>query len=178
MTMPPFRAPHHTSSYVSIVGGGANPRPGEATLAHKGVLFMDEFPEFERRVVEALRQPLEDRVISVARAKGTAIFPARFTLVAAMNPCPCGNYGHPEIACICSPDSIRKISPQNFGPDRRPHRPVEHHGPRGVKRARVATQAGDRDRSSARARTARTSCSKQKGLAPQAAPTATLIPAS
>jgi magnesium chelatase family protein len=116
MTMPPFRAPHHTSSYVSIVGGGVNPRPGEATLAHKGVLFLDEFPEFERRVIEALRQPLEDRVISVARAKGTAQFPARFTLVAAMNPCPCGNYGHPEVACTCSPIALERYKRKISGP--------------------------------------------------------------
>ncbi len=116
LTMPPFRSPHHTSSYVSIVGGGTTPRPGEATLAHKGVLFLDEFPEFERRVIEALRQPLEDRVISVARAKGTAQFPARFTLVAAMNPCPCGNYGHPEIACICTPMSLERYRRKISGP--------------------------------------------------------------
>ena len=116
LTMPPFRSPHHTSSYVSIVGGGANPRPGEATLAHKGVLFLDEFPEFERRVIEALRQPMEDRVISVSRAKGTAQFPARFTLVAAMNPCPCGHYGHPEIACTCSPMTLERYRRKISGP--------------------------------------------------------------
>ncbi len=116
MTLPPFRSPHHTSSYVSIVGGGVNPRPGEATLAHKGVLFLDEFPEFERRVIEALRQPLEDRTISVARARGTANFPARFTLVAAMNPCPCGNYGHPELACTCTPISLEKYKKKISGP--------------------------------------------------------------
>ena len=116
IVMPPFRSPHHTSSYVSIVGGGTNPRPGEATLAHRGVLFLDEFPEFERRVIEALRQPLEDRVISVARAKGTAQFPARFTLVAAMNPCPCGNYGHPEVACTCSPFALEKYRRKLSGP--------------------------------------------------------------
>ena len=116
LTMPPFRSPHHTSSYVSIVGGGANPRPGEATLAHKGVLFLDEFPEFERRVIEALRQPMEDRIISVSRAKGTAQFPARFTLVAAMNPCPCGHYGHPEIACICTPMTLERYRRKISGP--------------------------------------------------------------
>lgn len=116
MTMPPMRAPHHTASYVSIVGGGTNPRPGEATLAHRGVLFLDEFPEFDRRVIEALRQPLEDRVISVSRARGTALFPARFTLVAAMNPCPCGNYGHPEIACICTPMSLERYRRKISGP--------------------------------------------------------------
>ncbi|MGC9602440.1 MAG: YifB family Mg chelatase-like AAA ATPase [Minisyncoccia bacterium] len=116
LTTPPIRAPHHTSSYVSIVGGGATPRPGEATLAHKGVLFLDEFPEFDRRVIEALRQPLEDRVISIARSKGTALFPARFTLIAAMNPCPCGNYGHPEIACTCSPFALEKYRRKISGP--------------------------------------------------------------
>lgn len=116
MSLPPFRSPHHTSSYVSIVGGGVNPRPGEATLAHRGVLFLDEFPEFDRRVIEALRQPMEDRIIRVARARGTAQFPARFTLVAAMNPCPCGNYGHPEIACTCSPFALEKYKKKISGP--------------------------------------------------------------
>lgn len=116
MTVPPMRAPHHTSSYVSIVGGGANPRPGEATLAHRGVLFLDEFPEFDRRVIEALRQPMEDRVISIARSKGTALFPARFTLVAAMNPCPCGNWGHPEVACTCSPGNLERYRRKISGP--------------------------------------------------------------
>ena len=116
LTMPPMRAPHHTASYVSIVGGGATPRPGEATLAHRGVLFLDEFPEFDRRVIEALRQPLEDRVISVARARGSAIFPARFCLVAAMNPCPCGNWGHPNIACICTPMSLERYRRKISGP--------------------------------------------------------------
>lgn len=116
LTMPPFRAPHHTSSYVSVVGGGSNPRPGEATLAHRGVLFLDEFPEFDRRVIEALRQPLEDRVIAVARAKGTVLFPARFTLVAAMNPCPCGNYGHPTVACTCPPHALEKYRRKISGP--------------------------------------------------------------
>ncbi len=116
LTMPPIRAPHHTASYVSIVGGGATPRPGEATLAHRGVLFLDEFPEFERRVIEALRQPLEYRVVSVSRARGTALFPARFTLVAAMNPCPCGNWGHPDIACICTPGSLERYRRKLSGP--------------------------------------------------------------
>ena len=116
LTMPPIRSPHHTSSYVSIVGGGASPKPGEATLAHRGVLFLDEFPEFDRRVIEALRQPLEDRVISIARAKGTAIFPARFILIAAMNPCPCGNYGHPEVSCTCTPITLERYKRKVSGP--------------------------------------------------------------
>ncbi len=116
MTMPPFRSPHHTASYVSLVGGGANPRPGEVTLAHRGVLFLDEFPEFDRRVIEALRQPLEDRVIAVARSKGTALFPARITLVVAMNPCPCGNFGHPDIACICTPNTLERYRKKISGP--------------------------------------------------------------
>ena len=113
---PPFRAPHHTSSYVSLVGGGATPRPGEITLAHHGVLFMDEFPEFERRVIESLRQPLEDKVISVARAKGTAHFPANVLLVAALNPCPCGNYGFRGKPCICTPNSLQRYRRKLSGP--------------------------------------------------------------
>src|SRR3989338_7324513 len=116
LTMPPMRAPHHTASYVSIVVGGTTPRPGEATLAHRGVLFLDEFPEFERRVIEALRQPLEDRVVSISRARGTALFPARFILVAAMNPCPCGNWGHPRVVCTCTPHALERYRRKMSGP--------------------------------------------------------------
>src|SRR6201999_4026099 len=108
ITEPPLRSPHHTSSYVSIVGGGATPKPGEITLAHRGVLFLDEFPEFERRVIDALRQPLEDRIVAVSRSKGSANFPASFILVAAMNPCPCGNFGFKGKECICSPINLTK----------------------------------------------------------------------
>lgn len=114
LTHPPFRAPHHTSSYVSLVGGGNYPRPGEITLAHRGVLFLDEFPEFEKRVLEALRQPLEDHIIHISRARGSMTFPAHFILIAAMNPCPCGNRGLKNKACICSQIAVvnykRKIS--------------------------------------------------------------------
>ena len=116
ITEPPFRSPHHTASYVSLVGGGTTPRPGEITLAHHGVLFMDEFPEFERRVIESLRQPLEDKVISVARAKGTAHFPANVILVAAMNPCPCGNYGFRGKSCSCTPSSLQRYRRKLSGP--------------------------------------------------------------
>ncbi|MDB5194807.1 MAG: putative chaperone, magnesium chelatase family protein [Parcubacteria group bacterium] len=116
ITDPPFRSPHHTSSYVSLVGGGVTPKPGEVTLAHRGVLFMDEFPEFERRVIESLRQPLEDRVISVSRAKGTAHFPADVLLVAAMNPCPCGNYGFRGKPCICTPAALSRYRRKMSGP--------------------------------------------------------------
>ncbi|MES2059498.1 MAG: YifB family Mg chelatase-like AAA ATPase [Patescibacteria group bacterium] len=116
LTAPPFRSPHHTSSYVSIVGGGAQVRPGEITLAHKGVLFLDEFPEFDRRVVEALREPLEERMIKVSRAKGTATFPADFILIAAMNPCPCGNFGSDKKRCTCNPMQIQKYQRKISGP--------------------------------------------------------------
>lgn len=116
ITNPPFRSPHHTSSYVSLVGGGATPKPGEVTLAHRGVLFMDEFPEFERRVIESLRQPLEDKVISVARAKGTARFPADVILVAAMNPCPCGNFGFRGKQCVCTPSALQRYRRKMSGP--------------------------------------------------------------
>jgi magnesium chelatase family protein len=104
--LPPFRAPHHTASAAAIVGGGASPRPGEATLAHHGVLLLDELPEFQRPVLEALRQPLEDGVISVARVGGRAVFPALFRLVGTMNLCPCGARGDPGADCSCSPQRI------------------------------------------------------------------------
>ncbi|MFZ3020182.1 MAG: YifB family Mg chelatase-like AAA ATPase [Minisyncoccia bacterium] len=116
ITDPPFRSPHHTSSYVALVGGGATPRPGEITLAHRGVLFLDEFAEFETRVLEALREPLEEKKISVSRAKATAVFPAHFILVAALNPCPCGNRGFKGPACICSPVQLLKYERKISGP--------------------------------------------------------------
>jgi magnesium chelatase family protein len=116
ISTPPFRSPHHTSSYVSIIGGGTYPKPGEVTLAHKGVLFLDEFPEFEKRVIESLRQPLEDNVVSISRAKGTASFPSNFILVAAMNPCPCGNAGSKQKACICRPSDLDRYKRKLSGP--------------------------------------------------------------
>lgn len=116
ITEPPFRAPHHTASYVSMIGGGTNPKPGEVTLAHKGVLFLDEFPEFEKRVLESLRQPLEDNVVSISRARGSAIFPSNFILIAAMNPCPCGNKGNKQRQCICKPSDLDRYSRKLSGP--------------------------------------------------------------
>lgn len=113
---PPFRSPHHTSSYVSLIGGGTFPKPGEVTLAHKGVLFLDEFPEFEKRVIESLRQPLEDNIVSISRAKGSAIFPSNFILVAAMNPCPCGNTGNKQKDCICKPSDLDRYKRKLSGP--------------------------------------------------------------
>lgn len=116
ITRPPFRSPHHTSSYVSLVGGGSSPKPGEITLAHRGVLFMDEFPEFDSYVLESLRQPLEDRMVTISRAKGIAQFPATFILVAAMNPCPCGNFGSQHKVCICSPHETARYRKKISGP--------------------------------------------------------------
>lgn len=112
----PFRNPHHTASYVSVIGGGTYPKPGEATLANRGVLFLDEFPEFDRRVIESLRQPLEERTITIARAYGAETFPARFMLIAAMNPCPCGNFGNPVKDCSCSPGAVLKYKKKISGP--------------------------------------------------------------
>jgi len=112
----PFRNPHHTSSHIALIGGGAHPRPGEATLAHRGVLFLDEFPEFDRRVIESLRQPLEARTVTVARAAGTATFPAHFMLIASQNPCPCGNFGNAMRDCVCSPGAVTKYKKKISGP--------------------------------------------------------------
>lgn len=117
LSAPPFRAPHHTSSYAALVGGGGSiPRPGEMTLAHKGVLFLDEFPEFDRRVVESLREPLEEKALAISRAKGSARFPADFILIAAMNPCPCGMRNVKGKRCICSAVQLSKYEKKLSGP--------------------------------------------------------------
>lgn len=116
ITTPPFRSPHHSSSNVSLVGGGANMRPGEITLAHRGVLFLDEFPEFDRPVVESLRQPLEDGEVVVSRARGTVKYPARFTLVAALNPCPCGFRGSLIKNCNCKESDVARYERKISGP--------------------------------------------------------------
>ncbi|MCX7847474.1 MAG: YifB family Mg chelatase-like AAA ATPase [bacterium] len=112
----PFRAPHHTISDAGLIGGGIGIEPGEVSLSHNGVLFLDEFPEFSRRALEALRQPLEDGFVTIARAAGTLVFPARFILVAAMNPCPCGYLGHPTKSCACSPQTTMKYRRKISGP--------------------------------------------------------------
>jgi magnesium chelatase family protein len=116
LTTRPFRSPHHTASGVALVGGGTWPRPGEISLAHRGVLFLDEFGEFPRQVLENLRQPLEDGIINVSRAAGNLRFPAKFILVAAMNPCPCGFYGDKERQCTCAPGQIINYRKRISGP--------------------------------------------------------------
>jgi magnesium chelatase family protein len=112
----PYRAPHHTASGVALVGGGGTPRPGEVSLAHLGVLFLDELPEFDRRVLEVLREPLESGHITISRAARQADFPARFQLVAAMSPCPCGYLGHSSNKCRCTPDAVARYQSKISGP--------------------------------------------------------------
>ncbi|MGD9391194.1 MAG: YifB family Mg chelatase-like AAA ATPase, partial [Thioalkalispiraceae bacterium] len=112
----PFRAPHHTASGVALVGGGSNPRPGEISLAHNGVMFLDELPEFDRKVLEVLREPLESGSITISRAARQAEFPSRFQFIAAMNPCPCGYHGHQNGRCHCSPDQIQRYRNRVSGP--------------------------------------------------------------
>ncbi len=112
----PFRAPHHTISHAGLVGGGNIPKPGEISLAHRGVLFLDEFPEFGSRVLEVMRQPMEDKVVTISRAKGSLTFSANFQLIAAMNPCPCGYYGDTMKPCTCAPAVVTKYQKRISGP--------------------------------------------------------------
>jgi len=116
LSVRPYRSPHHTISDVALVGGGSYPQPGEISLAHNGVLFLDELPEFKRQVLEVLRQPLEDRVVTISRAKFSVEYPASFMLVAAMNPCPCGYYNHPDKECVCAPGVVQKYLNKVSGP--------------------------------------------------------------
>ncbi len=116
LTTRPFRSPHHTISDVALVGGGGNPQPGEISLAHNGVLFLDELPEFKRTVLEVMRQPMEERRVTISRAKMSIEFPANFMLVASMNPCPCGYYNHPEKECVCAPGVVQRYLSKVSGP--------------------------------------------------------------
>ena len=151
----PFRAPHHTISDAALVGGGTLPRPGEVSLAHHGVLFLDEMPEFDRRVLEALRQPIEEGRITMSRALRSVAFPARFVLVAAMNPCPCGYDGDDKRVCRCTPQQIAQVPRPAVGTPSRSPRPDRRSGISPHRRAH-AGRAGRTVGRRARARTGRT----------------------
>ena len=116
LTTRPYRSPHHTVSDVALVGGGGNPQPGEISLAHNGVLFLDELPEFKRSVLEVMRQPMEERRVTISRAKVSIEYPSNFMLVASMNPCPCGYYNHPEKQCVCGPGIVQRYLSKISGP--------------------------------------------------------------
>ncbi|WP_034384775.1 YifB family Mg chelatase-like AAA ATPase [Deinococcus sp. YIM 77859] len=116
VSQPPYRSPHHTVSDAGLIGGGSVPKPGEVSLAHRGVLFLDEFPEFSRKALESLRQPLEDGQVTISRARATVSYPARFQLIAAMNPCPCGHHGDPERPCTCTPTERTRYAARLSGP--------------------------------------------------------------
>jgi magnesium chelatase family protein len=169
----PFRSPHHTTSDAALVGGGSIPRPGEVSLAHNGVLFLDELPEFRRNVLEALRQPLEERSVTIARSRGTLRLPARFQLLAAMNPCPCGLRGH--AACACTPRAVRTYQGRISGPllDRvdiqvevAPVTYEEMMGPPGETSAAVATRVAEARRRQAD-RLSRTAVTLNADLSPR-----------
>ena len=116
VTTRPFRSPHHTISDVALVGGGSNPMPGEISLAHNGVLFLDELPEFKRSVLEVMRQPMEERRVTISRAKSSVDYPSSFMLVSSMNPCPCGYYNHPDKECVCGPGVVKRYLTKISGP--------------------------------------------------------------
>jgi magnesium chelatase family protein len=116
ITTRPFRAPHHTISYTALVGGGSTPQPGEISMANNGVLFLDELPEFQRKALEVLRQPLEDRKVVISRTRSSIEYPANFMLIASMNPCPCGYYNHPDKECVCAPAMVQKYLNKISGP--------------------------------------------------------------
>jgi magnesium chelatase family protein len=170
----PYRAPHRTASAVALVGGGSDPRPGEISLAHHGVLFLDELPEWDRKVLEVLREPLESGKIHISRAARQATFPARFQFIAAMNPCPCGYLGHPSGKCRCSPDQIARYRARISGPllDRIdlqievPSLPADALPARTAARATenhrrsFASVSRERPRANARGKASRTACCK------------------